>query len=342
MTSLAVLERRYRRLLAWYPQPFRSRQQDEMLAVLMAGARKGQRRPGLVEAADVVRSALRMRLRAVWSGPRNQGWADGLALFSVVAPLFLLAVTLLEAALPYHLQLNPRFPFFARLLGPNYQISGPALFSQHGFDIAIGGQIIIAALVLLGLRRLALIAIAGSAVCWAVTRYWIPDPLQLLCASVYILEAAALIASPGPRRGRYLMNRGHGVILLLAAAAVQASTLVYEATSPLWPWSLQDPGTSVYLVLSIVLAVAAASLTVALRMGRFFLLLLTAMFYPYVLQLVAPSTSTSSNLIGSPTPAHLALLFFPPLLLAGATIFIAAMPRRPGAAMAGPGEPGVS
>jgi hypothetical protein len=53
-----------------------------------------------------------------------------------------------------------------------------------------------------------------------------------------LLEGAALIASPGPRRGRYLVHWGHGVVLLQLAAAVQVSTLAYEAASPdqAFPW----------------------------------------------------------------------------------------------------------
>jgi hypothetical protein len=38
MTESTGLERRYRRLLAWYPRPFRREQEEEVLAVLMAGA----------------------------------------------------------------------------------------------------------------------------------------------------------------------------------------------------------------------------------------------------------------------------------------------------------------
>jgi hypothetical protein len=45
MTGPAGLEQRYRRLLGWYPEPFRSEREEEMFAVLMAGARPGQRRP---------------------------------------------------------------------------------------------------------------------------------------------------------------------------------------------------------------------------------------------------------------------------------------------------------
>jgi hypothetical protein len=63
MTDQANLERSYRRLLAWYPQAFRDEHGQEIFAVLIAGARDGQRRPGLAESADLIRSGLWMRLR---------------------------------------------------------------------------------------------------------------------------------------------------------------------------------------------------------------------------------------------------------------------------------------
>jgi hypothetical protein len=60
MTDRAKLERGYRRLLAWYPRAFRREYGPEIVAVLMACARDGQRRPGLADSADLVRSGLRM------------------------------------------------------------------------------------------------------------------------------------------------------------------------------------------------------------------------------------------------------------------------------------------
>jgi len=63
MTDQANLERAYRRLLAWYPRAFRRENGPEILAVLMACAPDGQRRPGLAQAADLIWSGLRMRLR---------------------------------------------------------------------------------------------------------------------------------------------------------------------------------------------------------------------------------------------------------------------------------------
>ena len=69
MTDQASLERGYRRLLGWYPRAFRREHGQEILAVLMAGARAGQRRPGLAESADLISSGLWLRLRP--SVPRS-------------------------------------------------------------------------------------------------------------------------------------------------------------------------------------------------------------------------------------------------------------------------------
>jgi hypothetical protein len=341
MTESAGLERGYRRLLAWYPQPFRSEHDEEMLAVLMASSGDGQRRPGLMESANLIWSALGMRLRQAGSRSAARPWADGLAVFSVIAPVFLVAASVLEVALPYRLPRPMRFSILARVLGEHPQIGGLTLLHQPDFLIAVGGQVIVAALVLLGLRRVALVAIVAYAVYWYLARYWIPGPLQLLSTSVYMLTATALIASPGPRHGRHLVRWGHMVVLLLAAAAVQASTLLYWATTPMARIGfLRPPGTTAYLVISVVLGAAAVCLAVVLRVDLYFLLLLAVMFYPYVLQLASSPASTDSDLIGHPTPAHLAVLFLPPLLVACAALLSTVTPLRSRAGLPpGPDEP---
>jgi hypothetical protein len=63
MSEQATLERGYQRLLAGYPKAYRRQNGPEILAVLMAAARPGQRRPGVAEAADLIRGGLWMRLR---------------------------------------------------------------------------------------------------------------------------------------------------------------------------------------------------------------------------------------------------------------------------------------
>jgi len=63
MTGSSRLERRYRSLLALYPKAFRGEHEQEILSVLMATAAEGQNRPRLAESADLIRSAILMRLR---------------------------------------------------------------------------------------------------------------------------------------------------------------------------------------------------------------------------------------------------------------------------------------
>jgi hypothetical protein len=69
MTDQGHLERAYWRLLGWYPRDFRRENEQEILAVLLAGAPDGRRRPGLAESADLIRGGLWLRLRP--SVPRS-------------------------------------------------------------------------------------------------------------------------------------------------------------------------------------------------------------------------------------------------------------------------------
>lgn len=70
MTDAADLERRYRRLLKFFPARYRREHEQEILSVLMAGATEGQRRPGLADSADLVMSAIFMRWREATRQPR--------------------------------------------------------------------------------------------------------------------------------------------------------------------------------------------------------------------------------------------------------------------------------
>jgi hypothetical protein len=333
MTDPGGLERRYRRLLACYPRAFRREHTEEMLAVLMAGAAPGRRRPGLAESADLIRSAAGMRLKPAGPGQSNRPWTDALAVFSVVAPLFLLAADLLDLALPYHLPLayrlgpDPQIQFFARY---GHQWDGLWLIHLTGFATAVCCQVIVAALVLLRLRRMALAAAVGSVLYWSVAISGYPALLEVIAASVGILETAALIASPGPRRGRHLLNWRHGIVLLLAAAAVHASEIIYRLTNPIWLGTRAQPGPVPWTALVVAVAfAAAAALAAALLVDRYLLALLAAMFCPFAILLVSIADGSSSQLFTRPVPlGHLALFCIPPLLLAGGAVLTAVTPLR--------------
>ena len=70
MNGSADLERRYRRLLAFYPRKFRAENSEEILAVLLDCAQDGQIRPGRGATADLLKGALWMRLRPPGTQPR--------------------------------------------------------------------------------------------------------------------------------------------------------------------------------------------------------------------------------------------------------------------------------
>jgi hypothetical protein len=112
MTDATHLERRYRRLLAWYPKAFRREQEDEMLVVLMAGARTGRRRPGLADSADLIRNAIWMRMRP-WARrpPPTVVWA--LRLMVLAAGLELVALaTVVGTQASLRAVIIARFPDF--------------------------------------------------------------------------------------------------------------------------------------------------------------------------------------------------------------------------------------
>jgi hypothetical protein len=85
------LEQWYRRLLAWYPAEHRQIYGEEMLGVMLAGARPDQRYPGRREAVDVLASAIRARLGRAAAAVADRRWADAAAVLGVVASILLLA-----------------------------------------------------------------------------------------------------------------------------------------------------------------------------------------------------------------------------------------------------------
>lgn len=113
MTGTDDLERQYRRWLRWYPKSFRREYEEEILGVLMAGARTGQRWPGLMDCLDLITNALRMRLRP--TQPRSERWARKAAWLMYIGAVVELAavVTILATSADVGANLvgrNPGYP----------------------------------------------------------------------------------------------------------------------------------------------------------------------------------------------------------------------------------------
>ncbi|BCJ77478.1 hypothetical protein CS0771_70220 [Catellatospora sp. IY07-71] len=83
------LEWWYARLLALFPAGHRAEYGDEMLGVLLAGSRPGQRLPRLGEAANLVGSAAWMRLGGRGAGAVDRRWTDTAAVYGLVTSLLL-------------------------------------------------------------------------------------------------------------------------------------------------------------------------------------------------------------------------------------------------------------
>jgi len=313
----AELERRYRRLLRLYPREFQARRGAEMEAVLMASAREGQTRPAPGDVADIVRGSLLMRLR----GPRG-GWAPALAVFALLAPLFLVLTDILLVAVPYRESQavwenrirSAKAAGVALPPGMLHRIhdGGIQLLGQPSFLILAGGQVIVAAAVLAGLRRTALAALLAATVVdfgnWAhLTSFHVLPPSLtslLLTASVFLLEAFAL-AVADPRAARRLVTWRHGVTVLLLAGAVQAWSFSAD-TSADSPRSLANA----YMVTGFVLAAIALALPLVLGLGWRFSLLSAAVCYPCALGVTFIYMASFSIV-----PTKVAL-YLPPLLVA--------------------------
>jgi hypothetical protein len=94
VSELVGMERRYRRRLAWYPRWFRRENEDEILAVLLACAQDGQRRPSLEATLDLLKGAARMWMRPRPGQPRTVFtairlmWAGALAELAVAVTIW--------------------------------------------------------------------------------------------------------------------------------------------------------------------------------------------------------------------------------------------------------------
>jgi hypothetical protein len=205
MSGEDELERGYRRLLALYPAGHRLAlypaghrrvHEQEILGVLMTGARAGQRRPGLAESADLIWGALRIRLRLGRYSAAGQGWGDALAVVSIVLPVFFLFYSA-SAALAIVSE-SPPMPKALAGYAATQLLARAAL----------------AALVLLGPRRIAALA-AGALLVWYVaTVAGAPNwsylgPQVVVVILCLVLEIMALLASPGPRQGLRVMTWKH-------------------------------------------------------------------------------------------------------------------------------------
>jgi len=242
MNGARGLEGRYRRLLALYPAEHRAVHEEEMLGVLMTAAAPDQRRPRRGESAALIGGAIRIWLRP-GRGSAFQKWQDGLAAVSVLLPL-LLTTYWATGQLSFLSSQGHDRGLFAALVYSDARTTGPWL--------------IVAVLALLRLRRIAVVAAAGALItttlgtATALNLEFISPP-SMLYAVGFGLEITALVASPGPTRGREILSWKHYV---LAGVVVGAVTIADN-----WLWLDHQVVADALIIAAIVagLALLAAS-----------------------------------------------------------------------------------
>jgi hypothetical protein len=315
-----ILERRYQRLLGWYPPRHRAAHGDEMLGVLLAAAPDGQRRPRLAEAANLLWGALLIWLRPRPAEQAASGWSDALAAFSVAAPLALLLQSVIALV--------------TSGLGPGRGGLGsvPIGFTFTGLGLAVP-------FVLLGLRRTAgficaaaallLAYVAGHAVYGGLTGVAVGGSYFAVFLFSYATEAGALLGSPGPRRGwRVPGGPGWLVIMVAAAAAgvLQGGISRIRRLDAPFAVSLphHQPDIAGWLAVAAaagaVLAVLAVAVARRSALARRLVTLFAIAACPWLVSRVwhGPVNPVASTLLS----------YLPPLILAGVVVTMAMRERR--------------
>lgn len=210
---MSALESHYRRLLALLPWEHRRRYEEEMLGVLLDGAAEGQRRPRPAEVADLVATAVRLRLRGTARGLGDRRWADAFAAVGALVALAMVAVGLHRVGL---------------VLAVAYAYGQVTPTVGRGDVVRLAVWVLVAVAAVIGRRRTAAVLAAGGA---AVEVYvfgfvYGGDSLRAAPPAVCALVAAAGLAVAAARSSTYRLGRGPLLWALAAgAAAVCASPL---------------------------------------------------------------------------------------------------------------------
>jgi hypothetical protein len=314
------LETRYRRLLAWYPWSHRRVYEDEMLAVLVAGARPGQRRPTLGEAANLVASGLQARARAAVTGLAGPAWADAAAVFGLLAAVVLLSQRVV------------------RVLEPVGLGSGAVADAAQYLRAAGWGAVVLATLV--GLRRpaaaLAWTVVLGEAVLLARQYSAYPgSAVNLLWPLALGVIAAAALTVPGPRRravsvlrASRLLGFGFGVGLVQAVVVVDSHQSATWSRAGTWYvfYGFEDRSEAVLnlWLAAVALGILATGLAVlttpAAVRRRIAVLVAPVVALAAMVELTPPGWVYSNDYMGHPSylaPVQWTLLVAVPLAAFG-------------------------
>jgi hypothetical protein len=128
-----ALERRYRRLLTWYPAAYRAANADDMLGVALARSASGRRWPDPGEAVNLIVSGAGERLAGVLRRPDHR---DTAAVLAVAGPLLLAASAVRTMASPF--LFTPAIPIFVE---PQQTLVAALSFAAWWTMVALAGML---------------------------------------------------------------------------------------------------------------------------------------------------------------------------------------------------------
>lgn len=261
MTGEGALERRYRRLLAWYPAGHRRAYGEEMIGVLLAAAPYGASRPGPASAFDLIRGGLRARIRAGWRWLADPDWADALAVCSVAVPVIFLCYYTAGWLWSLHVYINPEYEMERGLVV--LAIAAPPLIALRYRRTAA----IIALALACGYVFSTLNGISPN---WR--GYWIIYGGSITGSLALLLGAASLALSPGPQRALEILTPKSWLVLIGSGVAMG---LIYPY---LWP---RPVWFAALIVLAVLTSISAGLLlTIPGTPARGLLVLLAVPTYP--------------------------------------------------------------
>ena len=346
------IEKRYRRLLVLYPKDHRRDHAEEMVGVLLAAADGDAqvRAPKPVawavrfgrhtaDSADLIGGAVRIRgrmllnriRRARWFSwtVRDQRWSDALAVVSVVAPVLLLVAALTEFGIPQAV---------AGSVSGHPHWRPAATLSLDDLPLAASA----AAVTLLAFLRLrwlagigALAAAIGQIAAGAVPAFaGYANPAVAFTVLLSCTAAAALLLSPGPDRGLALLTwSGTALVgagaLILGGFSVGGNVWFSSASSDITGFGEVAGLPADLLIAAVLVTVAVACLRAPV--SRRVLALLAIPVIPYA---ILWQEKLAGDLFGPPgggaalIPSSIALLYLPPLLLAGLIVAGTWLARR--------------
>ncbi len=258
MTSL---EGRYRRLLGVYPADHREAYEQEMLGVLMAGSRPGQRFPAPGEALDLLRTGFLVRIGRGGRGLRSNVWQDACAVIGLLAAVVLLAVAGRRLFLGARRVWTGGDPMRA------YGIDGFLLL-----DVLLRTTVWLAVVIAIGigLRRAAaglgvaaLVVEFGAQAAWFTRDQTLAFQGPWLRAMIVLCVGALLVSIPGRPAVRVLGRRGvamSGAGLLVAVLGSMLQRSWVEDGDWLWVFNISYDG---FLGVPVPLALLAGALLLA-------------------------------------------------------------------------------